>query len=162
MRKDEKFYKRISIKGETVMLHRYVMECHLCRSLSSDEIVHHINGDTLDNRISNLRLLTASEHSRIEHLGKKQSERTRQKRSRSLIGNQNALDSVRSKDFIENLKQKRTGTRQSPETCAKISQSLIGNSNNLGQKRSAETRRKISEANYRRWAKVRKVEDDLL
>jgi hypothetical protein len=42
--------------------HRLVMEKHLGRYLTKNEVVHHINEDTLDNRIKNLELMTASEH----------------------------------------------------------------------------------------------------
>lgn len=57
-------YKRKHIKGRYIDEHRYVMEQHLGRELLPDEVVHHINGDTLDNRIENLELMPRAEHSR--------------------------------------------------------------------------------------------------
>lgn len=45
-----------------VRLHRYLMEQKIGRKLRSDEHVHHINHNKLDNRLENLELLTASEH----------------------------------------------------------------------------------------------------
>ena len=155
MRKGEKFYKRINIKGQTVLLHRYVMECHLSRTLSPDEIVHHVNGDTLDNRIENLQIMTNAEHVRLEQTGKRHSLETRQKHRLLMLGNKQALGTIRSQDAIERTRQKQIGAKRSAKTRANISQSLIGNKNNLGQKRSPETRRKISEANKRRWANYR-------
>ena len=50
------------IGGRYVYEHRIKVERRLGRLLSSDEVVHHINGDKLDNRISNLEVLSNREH----------------------------------------------------------------------------------------------------
>lgn len=50
------------IDGKKKTLHRIAMENHLGRVLLRSEHVHHINGDTTDNRIENLKIVSASEH----------------------------------------------------------------------------------------------------
>ena len=44
------------------MLHDVIMELHIGRKLKPDEIVHHINEKRNDNEITNLHLLSKSEH----------------------------------------------------------------------------------------------------
>lgn len=51
--------------GGAVYEHRYVMEQHIGRLLTKNEVVHHINGNKSDNRLENLMLLTQSEHSKL-------------------------------------------------------------------------------------------------
>ncbi len=55
----------IGTKKLYVAEHRLVMEEYLGRYLDENEVVHHINEDTLDNRIENLQLMTASEHIKL-------------------------------------------------------------------------------------------------
>ena len=51
-----------------VMEHRVVMEMCLGRYLKTEEIIHHLNDKKYDNRISNLKILTQSEHIRLHNL----------------------------------------------------------------------------------------------
>ena len=64
-------YKGIKIKGKKYDLHRFLMEQHLGRKLYTNEVVHHINGNKLDNRIENLEVISRSEHSRNHMRGRK-------------------------------------------------------------------------------------------
>lgn len=50
-------------KNNYVLEHRVVMENHIGRLLDSSEVVHHINGNKKDNRVENLEVMTALEHS---------------------------------------------------------------------------------------------------
>src|SRR3990167_639036 len=55
---DKKGYRVITVDGKQIFHHRYVMENNLCRPLFAEEIVHHVNGDKLDNVIENLEIMS--------------------------------------------------------------------------------------------------------
>jgi hypothetical protein len=65
-------YDRIYINKKYVMKHRYVMEQFLGRKLLRwpKECVHHKNGNKLDNRIVNLKIISQTDHNTIHHKGK--------------------------------------------------------------------------------------------
>lgn len=53
--------------GTHVYRYRLVMEKHLGRFLSPEEIVHHKNHDKTDDRLDNLELMSQSEHARLHN-----------------------------------------------------------------------------------------------
>ena len=58
---------RVLMDGKiiSILQHRYFMEIHLGRRLSTSEQIHHINGIKNDNRIENLQILSPSDHARL-------------------------------------------------------------------------------------------------
>ena len=73
-------YKRIKLKdGTTRDEHRLVMEKHLGRRLSRNEVVHHIDGDKRNNDLSNLEVLPLSDHSAAHMAGRSIPESTKEK-----------------------------------------------------------------------------------
>ena len=54
-------------KDGYVYEHRFVVEVSLGRFLSDDEIVHHKNENTADNRIENLEVMSDGDHSSHHH-----------------------------------------------------------------------------------------------
>lgn len=57
-------YVTIKIGSDRFLEHRLVMESYLGRKLEDHEVVHHIDGNGMNNKIENLQLMTRSEHSR--------------------------------------------------------------------------------------------------
>lgn len=53
-------YRRIGVGRR--LEHRVVMEKEIGRELSTDEWVHHMNGDKLDNRPDNLMIVSVNQH----------------------------------------------------------------------------------------------------
>lgn len=57
-------YKIFHKNGKNIYEHRYFMENKLGRKLDSNEIVHHVNGDKLDNRLENLEVILRADHNK--------------------------------------------------------------------------------------------------
>jgi hypothetical protein len=57
-------YKKLRRDKTLIDEHRYVLEDYLGRPLEAFEIVHHIDGDGLNNRIENLELCSRSAHTK--------------------------------------------------------------------------------------------------
>lgn len=59
-------YQYILKDGKRIRLHRYLVEKHLIEhKLSSNELIHHKDGNPLNNNIENLQIVTRVEHIRI-------------------------------------------------------------------------------------------------
>lgn len=62
-------YKRICVGGILMHEHRYVVENHLGRKLVKGEVVHHKDGNRLNNSIDNLEVvINQSEHVKLHCL----------------------------------------------------------------------------------------------
>lgn len=79
-------YKAIKINGIKYDEHRYIMEQFLGRKLHRYEVVHHKDGNKLNNDLDNLVLMTLSDHAREHQIGKTVSEETKQRISNALKG----------------------------------------------------------------------------
>lgn len=64
---DKDGYILLYIDGETKRLHRYIMEQYIGRKLKSSEIIHHKDGNKLNNNISNLEIITHKDHNKLHN-----------------------------------------------------------------------------------------------
>lgn len=76
IKNDANPYVRIFVDGVCMYKHRHVMQQHLGRELTSEEIIHHIDGDKINNALSNLMIVTGQEHM-ILHYREAKAERSK-------------------------------------------------------------------------------------
>lgn len=62
---DPQGYRRLQINKRQINEHTLIVEKYLGRRLTKDEVVHHKDGDKLNNNIENLELMTRSEHGKL-------------------------------------------------------------------------------------------------
>ena len=77
-------YRALKINGKRVDTHHHVMEEILGRKLAKDEVVHHLDGNKLNNDPSNLQVMTRAEHSRLHMQGSHNTEEAKAKISKSV------------------------------------------------------------------------------
>lgn len=63
--------------GGWIQQHRIVMEKYLARKISTGELVHHIDGNKLNNQINNLRIEEWGDHTAHHHTGAIRSKETK-------------------------------------------------------------------------------------
>lgn len=64
---DKQGYKLLSVEGEKILEHRFVMQKFIGRKLKESEIVHHVDGNKLNNSIENLQVMDRASHAKEHH-----------------------------------------------------------------------------------------------
>jgi hypothetical protein len=109
----KEYYKKICFSDGTKQdEHRYLMEQHLGIKLKSNQVVHHINGNKLDNRLENLVVMNRGDHAKLHGKSYVASKETRAKLSTALMGKQvKAKHKIKDEQILYALKLYGDGAR---------------------------------------------------
>ena len=125
-------------------LHEWQVHTHYGWKQGMD--IHHLDGNKMNNSLSNLVYLTKSEHTIIHKKGKTLSEETKNKIGEAAKGNKNMLGKHHSEEAKRKMSEAAKGRKHSEETKNKIGEAAKGHKNMLGKHHSEESKQKMSEA----------------
>ena len=112
-----------------------------------DEVIHHKNGDSSDDRIENLQKMKQNEHSRMHNIGKQYtlgkhwSDEHKHKISKAMIGKQSHLGKHHTNEAKQKMRDAQLGHIVTDEVKQKMSDSQ------LGKLLSDEVKQKLRKAN---------------
>lgn len=148
-------YSFIKYGSEYIKFCNYIWNMHNHNDKiikGGDFLIHHKDGNKLNDNISNLQKMTRAEHKTLHNKGNKyflghsHSKETKNKMSESGKGRKFSIEHRRniskSWDYNKHFTE---------ETRKKISDSLIGNKRCLGKPSSKETRVKLSQSAKKYW-----------
>lgn len=108
-------------------------------------VIHHIDGDPMNDVINNLELLSVSKHLSLHNKGNKHNaghkhtDEVKLKISKINKGNRHLLGFKHSEETKQKMRDSHIGKKHSEESKKKMSESQKGNKNNLGHKYSKKS-----------------------
>lgn len=145
-KKNIRIYKNRNYLNSKPLAHSVWNEHNPNNPWQKGYVIHHKDGNSLNDSIENLQLITKGKHNGIHHnknkynLGHKHSEESKMKMSLLQKGHI-VLDKTK-----EKISEKLKGRKPSEEARKKMGIAKNGNKYNLGRKLSEEHKRKISES----------------
>ena len=106
-------YNMIYKNGKEIREHRLIAEEALGVPIPEDILVHHIDGNKLNNDVLNLQLITREEHPKVHYTGVPRTQEVKNKVSQSKMGH------TVSEETRRKISKTLTGRKQSKEAIAK-------------------------------------------